>query len=61
MCSAQVWQARARAGVDLDADPGFAAWDLELKEAGLNPGTSADLTVAALFIAGLLDATGAAH
>jgi len=61
MCSAQPWQARARAGVDLDADPGFAAWDLELKEAGLNPGTSADLTVAALFIAGLLDATGAAH
>ena len=61
MRSAQPWQARALAGVDLDADPGFAAWDLELKEAGLNPGTSADLTVAALFIAGLLDATGAAH
>jgi len=61
MCSAQVWQARARAGVDLDADPGFAAWDLELKEAGLNPGTSADLTVAALFIAGLLGGAGPAR
>jgi triphosphoribosyl-dephospho-CoA synthase len=54
MRSAQGWQARALAGVSLDADPGFAAWDLELKAAGLNPGTSADLTVAALFVAGLL-------
>jgi len=39
----------------LDADPAFAAWDLELKAAGLNPGTSADFTVAALFVAGLVD------
>ncbi|MBK1612319.1 triphosphoribosyl-dephospho-CoA synthase [Rubrivivax gelatinosus] len=37
-----------------DTDPGFAAWDISLKSAGLNPGTSADLTVAALFTAALL-------
>ena len=54
MRSAQLWQARALAGEPLDADPQFAAWDLELKAAGLNPGTSADLTVAALFVAGLV-------
>lgn len=35
-------------------DPAFAAWDESLKSAGLNPGTTADLTVAALFVAGLL-------
>ena len=40
-------------------DPGFANWDLELKANGLNPGTSADLTVAALFVAGVV-ASGAA-
>ena len=51
------WRERARAGEALDADPGFAAWDESLKARGLNPGTSADLTVAALLIAGT---TGAA-
>jgi triphosphoribosyl-dephospho-CoA synthase len=61
MRSAQTWQARADAGAELDAEPGFAAWDLELKAAGLNPGTSADLTVAALFIAGLLGGGGSAR
>jgi triphosphoribosyl-dephospho-CoA synthase len=59
MRSAQRWQVRASAAEPLDADPGFAAWDLELKAAGLNPGTSADLTVAALFVAGFLAATAA--
>ena len=54
MRSAQAWEARAQAGAVLDADPAFAAWDLELKAAGLNPGTSADFTVAALFVAGLV-------
>jgi triphosphoribosyl-dephospho-CoA synthase len=54
MHSAQAWHARASAGANLDADPDFAAWDLELKAAGLNPGTSADFTVAALFVAGVL-------
>ena len=46
------WLARARRGEPLDLDPAFAAWDESLKARGLNPGTSADLTVAALFIAG---------
>ncbi len=59
MRSAQPWYERASAGEHLDADPAFAAWDLELKAAGLNPGTSADLTVAALFIAGLTASRGA--
>lgn len=54
MRSAQAWRLRAQAPVPIDADAGFAVWDVELKAAGLNPGTSADLTVAALFAAGLL-------
>lgn len=58
MRSAQGWQARAQAGADLDADPAFAEWDAALKAAALNPGTSADLTVATLFIAGLLAGGG---
>lgn len=61
MVAAQRWQARALAGARLDADPDFVAWDLELKAAGLNPGTSADFTVAALFVAGLLAAPTAAR
>ena len=61
MRSAQRWQARALAGEPLDADPGFAAWDLELKASGLNPGTSADLTVAALFVAALVVSGAAAR
>lgn len=52
---AAAWQARAESGQVLDADPDFAAWDASLKARGINPGTSADLTVAALFIAGALD------
>jgi triphosphoribosyl-dephospho-CoA synthase len=59
MHSAQAWRARAEAGEVLDMDPGFAAWDAALKSAGLNPGTTADLTVAALMLAGLA-ATAAA-
>jgi triphosphoribosyl-dephospho-CoA synthase len=38
--------------VVLDADPEFAAWDVSLKAAGVNPGTSADFTVAALLLSG---------
>jgi triphosphoribosyl-dephospho-CoA synthase len=59
MRSAQRWQARAEAGGNLDSDPDFAAWDFELKAAGLNPGTSADFTVAALFVAGFLVSSAA--
>lgn len=52
---AAVWRER------LACDPGagegadFAAWDEALKARGLNPGTSADLTVCTLFVAALLD------
>jgi triphosphoribosyl-dephospho-CoA synthase len=53
MRSAQGWRARADAGEALDADPGFAAWDEQLKAQGLNPGTTADLTVATLMLAGI--------
>ncbi|MDQ0590685.1 triphosphoribosyl-dephospho-CoA synthase [Variovorax paradoxus] len=52
MTAAQAWRERAGAGVALDADPGFAAWDVSLKVAGVNPGTSADFTVAALLLSG---------
>jgi triphosphoribosyl-dephospho-CoA synthase len=61
MRSAQRWQARALAGESLDAAAEFAAWDLELKQAGLNPGTSADLTVAALFVGGVVAAGASAR
>jgi triphosphoribosyl-dephospho-CoA synthase len=61
MGSAQRWRARASAGERLDADPDFARWDLELKAAGLNPGTSADFTVAALFVAGFLVSSATAR
>ena len=55
MRAAQAWQQRIEAGGPVDTDPAFAAWDASLKQQGLNPGTSADFTVAALFAAGLLD------
>ena len=40
--------------LDASADPErlapeLLAWDADLKQRGLNPGTSADLTVAAIF------------
>ncbi|MDE2456936.1 MAG: triphosphoribosyl-dephospho-CoA synthase, partial [Burkholderiales bacterium] len=56
MSAAQAWR-----GVEWPGrDPRFAAWDESLKAGGLNPGTSADLTVAALFAAGLLAPDAAA-
>jgi len=57
MRSAQDWLTR---GAAPDSDPEFAAWDASLKAGGINPGTSADLTVAALLLGGLLAAGGAA-
>ncbi|RZU02724.1 triphosphoribosyl-dephospho-CoA synthase [Rivibacter subsaxonicus] len=45
------WQARAAGGEPLADDPALAAWDESLKARGLNPGTSADLTVATLLLA----------
>lgn len=50
MTAAQGWEGLAEPG----RDPGFAAWDESLKAQGINPGTSADLTVATLLLAGLL-------
>ncbi|SIT38485.1 Triphosphoribosyl-dephospho-CoA protein [Paraburkholderia ribeironis] len=37
------------------ATPRLDAWDAELKARGINPGTSADLAVATLFVAGCLE------
>ena len=49
MAAAQTWLAHGAPGTD----PRFDAWDESLKAAHINPGTSADLTAAALFLAGL--------
>jgi triphosphoribosyl-dephospho-CoA synthase len=51
MSAAQGWRSLAHPG----ADPAWADWDESLKAGAINPGTSADLTVATLFMAGLLD------
>jgi triphosphoribosyl-dephospho-CoA synthase len=59
MAAAQAWRERERAGALLDADPDFAAWDLSLKAQRINPGTSADLTVAALLLAGWIGSCAA--
>lgn len=53
MAAAQAWADRDAPG----DDPAFAAWDESLKAQGINPGTSADLTVATLFLAGLAGGT----
>jgi triphosphoribosyl-dephospho-CoA synthase len=59
MAAAQAWRERERAGAVLDADAGFASWDASLKAARINPGTSADLTVAALLLAGFVESSAA--
>lgn len=38
---------------DLEHDPDYIAWDESLKACGINPGTTADLTVAALLLAAI--------
>ncbi|MDR3099283.1 MAG: triphosphoribosyl-dephospho-CoA synthase [Paraburkholderia sp.] len=51
------WFATLREAKPDDADSAlhaFDAWDAELKTHAINPGTSADLTVATLFVAGCL-------
>ena len=53
MKAAQGWARRLQHDGPLDLDPDFAAWDASLKADRINPGTTADLTVAALLIAGL--------
>ncbi|GAB3757205.1 triphosphoribosyl-dephospho-CoA synthase [Ramlibacter monticola] len=47
------WRTRSQRGELLDQDPGFARWDEDLKARGLNPGTSADLSVAVALAAAL--------
>jgi triphosphoribosyl-dephospho-CoA synthase len=54
MQAAQVWHRRAQAGKRLDEVPEWSQWDAELKARGINPGTSADLTVASLMLSQLL-------
>jgi triphosphoribosyl-dephospho-CoA synthase len=56
MSAAQAWAARSRGAGTLDSEPEFVAWDAALKAARINPGTTADLTVAALLLAGLAGA-----
>jgi triphosphoribosyl-dephospho-CoA synthase len=51
---ARLWLSRAERGEIVAEDPAFTAWDASLKARGLNPGTSADLTVASLFLAGTM-------
>jgi triphosphoribosyl-dephospho-CoA synthase len=54
MSAAQAWHGHPGP----DGDPAFAAWDETLKAQRINPGTSADLSVAALLLAGLLGRGG---
>ena len=53
MTAAQAWADRTEHAQTLEADAEFIAWDEALKRARINPGTTADLTVATLLIAGL--------
>jgi triphosphoribosyl-dephospho-CoA synthase len=55
MAEAAPWCERARRGVALEGDPALAEWDESLKRRGLNPGTSADLSVAAAIVAALAE------
>jgi triphosphoribosyl-dephospho-CoA synthase len=48
---AETFRARMRPGTDMShLLPDLMAWDAALKDRGINPGTSADLTVATLFV-----------
>jgi len=55
MLRARDWLAR---GACLDTSEAFSAWDEALKAAGINPGTSADLTVATAMLAALTQPRG---
>ncbi len=52
---ARQWRERLHADPQAGDGDAFAAWDEELKRCGLNPGTTADLTVCVLFLAALLE------
>ncbi len=56
---AQWRHALAQKCPDVAAQP-LDAWDAELKASAINPGTSADLTVATLFVAGCLASASSA-
>lgn len=47
------WWDALRQGRRPDTDPAFAAWDEQLKSRQINPGSTADLTVATLMLAAL--------
>jgi triphosphoribosyl-dephospho-CoA synthase len=51
---AAAWLARFDCDPEAGESPAFAEWDEALKAAGINPGTSADLTVCTLFTGALL-------
>ena len=53
MSEAAPWAAQAAAAVSPLAGAAFADWDDSLKARGLNPGTTADMSVAAAFAAAL--------
>ena len=55
MRQARDWLARARQGEALNDCEAFTAWDTELKTRGINPGTSADLTVASAMLAAIVE------
>lgn len=55
MTQARPWLARGHSGVGFDGLLAWQDWDSALKARGLNPGTSADLTVATLLVAALTD------
>lgn len=55
MAEARPWLALGHSGVGLDELPAWQDWDSALKTRGLNPGTSADLTVATLLVAALTE------
>jgi len=54
MTAAQPWALRATTGERVADDPRWADWDARLKQQAINPGTSADLTVATLMLHALL-------
>jgi triphosphoribosyl-dephospho-CoA synthase len=56
MTAARSWRDRARAGLSFDVDPvrgDWARWDEALKQARINPGTCADLSVGTALLADL--------
>jgi triphosphoribosyl-dephospho-CoA synthase len=49
------WRQTPPAARRATSDPQLDAWDAELKARAINPGTSADLAVATLFVARCVD------